>query len=70
MAQNHLTGQQIKELEQYKETRGCKIKTIFYDRTSAKKEAKRMTQTKRNGRIRAYKCKYCPHYHIGHNKLA
>jgi hypothetical protein len=58
------------DLESYLETRACKIKMNFISRELAKKEAKRMTQVKRNGRIRAYKCKYCPLYHIGHNKLA
>lgn len=65
-----MTEHQEELLNQYLQTRACKIKVIFTDRATAKKEAKRMSQEKRNGRIRAYKCKYCPNYHIGHNKFA
>lgn len=65
-----MTDNQKVLLDNYLETRSCKIKAIFSTRAEAKKEATRMTLTKRNGRIRAYKCKYCPDYHIGHNKYA
>lgn len=65
-----MTENQQVLLEQYLETRACKVKVSFRSRPEAKKEATRMTQVKRNGRIRAYKCKYCTEYHIGHNKYA
>jgi len=65
-----MTDENSITLEVYREIRACKIKAHFVSRPNAKKEAKRMSQTKRNGRIRAYKCKYCPDYHIGHNKFA
>ena len=65
-----MTENQKVLLDRYLETRACKIKARFLSRQEAKKEASRMTKVKRNGRIRAYKCKYCPDYHIGHNKYA
>ena len=49
-----------------KEIRGCKIKRYYTNRTKARKVAKQMNMRNKGGRIRAYKCFYCPGYHIGH----
>lgn len=65
-----LTEFQRNVLESYRRTRACKIKVSFLTRTDAKKNAKKMTRKSETGRVRAYKCRYCDYYHIGHNKFA
>lgn len=53
---------------QYLELRGCKIKRTYLTKSEAKAAAKMMSRHSDRGRLRAYSCKYCPDYHIGHNK--
>lgn len=65
-----MTMTKLELTQNYHEIRSCKNKVTYRNRSVAKKRAKEMTQTKRNGRIRAYKCEFCPLYHIGHNKYA
>lgn len=65
-----MTESQKELLGIYLESRSCRIKATFASRAAAKKEAARLTKVKRNGRISAYKCKYCAGYHTGHNKFA
>jgi len=65
-----MTEQQRQTTERYLKTRACKIKVQYKTRKIAKAKAKERSLIYKNGRIRAYKCKYCPYYHIGHNKYA
>lgn len=55
---------------QYLEIRGCKIKRTYSSRKDAKQSAKIMNRNSINGRLRAYSCKYCGNYHIGHIRLS
>jgi len=52
----------------YLELRGCKIKRTYMSKAEARKAAKRMNLVTERGRLRAYSCRYCEHYHIGHNR--
>lgn len=57
----------VKEVaDQYLEIRGCKIKRTYMNKKQAKEAAKRMNLKTDKGRIRAYSCKFCEGYHIGH----
>ena len=51
---------------QYLEIRGCKIKRTYTSKPDAKAAAKRMNRQSDRGRLRAYSCKFCPNYHVGH----
>lgn len=50
----------------YMELRGCKTKRSYVNKKQAKAAAKRMNYKTDGGRIRAYSCKFCELYHIGH----
>lgn len=63
-----MTEDQKAILDKYIETRSCKIKVRYMTRAIAKAKARRMSLISKAGRLRAYKCKYCEAYHIGHNK--
>lgn len=52
-------------VQEYYKTRGCKIKKMFTTRKQARKIAK-IANTRYEKRVRAYKCLYGEHYHIGH----
>ena len=52
--------------DQYVEIRGCKIKRTYLSKKEAKKAAQRMNLKTDRGRVRAYSCKFCEGYHIGH----
>ena len=54
----------------YLELRGCKNKRVYMSKAEAKKAAKKMNHVTEHGRLRAYSCTYCDHYHIGHIRLS
>ena len=54
---------------QYLEIRGCKIKRSYTDKKKAKEVAKRMSRQSNDGRLRAYSCRYCECYHVGHIRI-
>ena len=56
--------------EQYFDLRSCKNKRTYLKKSEAKAAARIMKHKSDRGRLRAYSCRYCPHYHIGHNRLA
>lgn len=54
--------------EKYDEIRSCQIKRTHMNRKEAKLAAKRMNLKNKGDsrRVRAYSCRHCPNYHIGH----
>jgi hypothetical protein len=50
----------------YMEIRGCKIKRSYMSKANAKAIAKKMNRITEYGKLRAYSCKFCEAYHVGH----
>lgn len=58
----------IVENDMDKKDSSCTGKKLFNTFARAKSEAKRMNNTKKHAKVRAYKCNYCNSYHLGGTK--
>ena len=61
-----LTDWQKKSLINNLQRRSCTRKIKYPDRDTAKKKGRLMRQRHPGEKFSAYKCRFCPQYHIGH----
>lgn len=53
-------------VQYYYEQRGCRNKKFYTTKKRAKDAARLRKKALKGGFLRAYKCTYCPNFHIGH----